>query len=83
MMRTSLKTLFLITATAALTSTFSAKAQQPADKRGKPQAEREREAQRAQCGGGAEQTDRNPKSCFGEIYKYYESCSNFIKNLLK
>ena len=31
MMRTSLKTLFLITATAALTSTFSAKAQQPAD----------------------------------------------------
>ena len=31
MMRASLKTLFLITATAALTSTFSAKAQQPAD----------------------------------------------------
>ena len=30
-MRASLKTLFLITATAALTSTFSAKAQQPAD----------------------------------------------------
>lgn len=33
--------------------------QQTADKRGKPQAEREREAQRAQCGGGAEQTDRH------------------------
>ena len=32
-------------------------AQQPADKRGEPQAEREREAQRAQCGGGAEQAD--------------------------
>lgn len=34
-------------------------AQQPADKRGKPQAERKREAQRAQCGGGAEQADRH------------------------
>lgn len=34
-------------------------AQQPADKRGKPQAECEREAQRAQCGGGAEQADRH------------------------
>ena len=28
-------------------------------------------------------SEQNPESCFGEIYKYYESCSNFIKNLLK
>ena len=28
-------------------------------------------------------SEQNPESCFDVIYKYYEFCSNFIKNLLK